>query len=115
MSKDIYQQEFNLGYCKMSLTQGDVLLNEFKPNSHIELKHVKEMLAVGKTIYEELNKKYTVCAIIPQELIITKEAREFCTTKEANQYINASAVVLSSLAQNYREFYDTCAKASYSF
>ena len=97
MNRKLYQQEFILEFCTMRFTHKNILLNEFNPNIHLELKHVKEMLTIAKQIYKKNKMKFNTCAIISQGLTITKEAREFSSTKEANQYINSSAIVTNSL------------------
>ncbi len=97
MESNLYRQEFDLEFCNMKLLHNGILLNKFQDGVHIEVNHIKEMLSVGKEIYKLIKSKYSACAILPEGLTISKEAREFSSTWEANQYMNASAIVISSL------------------
>jgi len=97
MNESEVLKEFNLDYCTFKLMSNGIVISEFTPDIHLELSHIKEMLAIGNKIYEIIHKKYAVCTIIPEGLTATKEAREFGTTKEANQCIKASAIIVNSL------------------
>ena len=89
---------FDLGFCVMKLLDSGILINDYARECRVDLHHIHEMNEVMKMIHEKSGKMHPICSIIPRDLTITKEAREYGSTKEANPYTAATAIVLSSLA-----------------
>ncbi len=99
MISHTYVKEFDLGYCQMRLRDDGVVVKEYQKDFSVELEHVLEMQSVMEKIHAESGMKHPVCAIYPRDVTLSKEAREYGTTDEANEYTTAVAAVVTSLAQ----------------
>jgi hypothetical protein len=80
----------------ISQLQGNIIRVKVKEYSSLDVEDIREILKAKRELIND--QKHTVLFITPRYGSITKEAREFSATYEANENAVAKAIVLNGLA-----------------
>ncbi len=91
-------QAVQMRVARIEVWENNIIYFDLKDNDEVELADAKEHTALLKGIYDGKN-KFLVLVNPGQYTSITKEAREFSATPEANEMTIAVAVIIKSLAQ----------------
>ncbi len=88
---------YDLGFCVSTFVESNILIHEIAPKTHVELDMIKEMIQVSTMLCNSIGQPHGSVTILPKGVTISKEAREFGSTDEANANVFGSAVVMNSL------------------